>query len=214
MLSFASVLALATLVSQGVFVAKPHSEPPPAEIAAPLAALLSAGGTQATARGADLHFWWVKALPIKGSSAPAWTDVEEGSFVGAVRISADFRDIRGRIVKPGVYTLRYGIQPENGDHLGTSPYRDFLLLSPTSLDTDPAPRGHNGTVDVSKRTVGGSHPAPLSLDPPVTADGLLSERENTDLDLRALVMEVPVARGGNPAGALRFGLVLLGKIEA
>jgi hypothetical protein len=208
------LLALAVVTAEGVFAAKPHSDAPPAEVSSAVRALLADGGTRATARGADLAFWWVKALPIKGSSAPSWTDVDEGALVGAVRISADFRDIRGRVVKPGVYTLRYGIQPENGDHLGTSPYREFLLLSPAALDTDVAPRGHDGTIDLSKRTAGGSHPAAWSMDPPLTTEPLLSERENTDLELRALVMEVPVARGATPAGALRFALVLAGKIEA
>jgi hypothetical protein len=208
------LVALALTRPEGVFAATPHSEPPPVELATPVRELMAAGGTRATARGAALRFWWVAALPIKGDGRASWADVQEGALVGAVSISADFRDIRGRIVKPGVYTLRYGIQPENGDHLGTSPYREFLLLSPSALDTSAAARGHDGTIELSKRTVGGSHPAPWSLDPPVTTDPLLSEHENPDLELRALVMEVPVARGGTPAGALRFALVLAGKIEA
>jgi hypothetical protein len=161
-----------------------------------------------------LDFWWVDALTLKGGTgAAAWAEVEEGSLVGAVNVGGDFRDIRARIVKPGLYTLRYGLQPENGDHLGVSPFRDFLLLSPAALDTEAAPRGHDGMIELSKEAIGGSHPAVLSIDPPAATQSVLQVHK-TQLDHQAVVMEVPVVRDGKPAGTLRFGVVLIGKIEA
>ena len=63
---------------------------------------------------------------------PGWSNVENGTLVGAVRVTGPFKEIRGKVVAPGVYTLRYGQQPQNGDHLGISTFRDFLLLSPAS----------------------------------------------------------------------------------
>jgi hypothetical protein len=148
-----------------------------------------------------------------GANAASWADVEEGSLVGAVKIPADFRDIRGRVIKAGVYTLRYGIQPQNGDHLGVSPFREFLLLSPAAADQDPAPRGHDGTVEISKQSIGGSHPGVWSIDPPV-ASGAALALHKTELGHDAVIMEVPVVRDGKPSGSLKFGLVLVGKIEA
>jgi len=68
--------------------------------------------------------------------------VPEGTLVGAVKLGADVRDIRGHLMKAGVYTLRYGIQPKNEDHLGVSPFRSFLLVSPAAVDKDPAARDH------------------------------------------------------------------------
>lgn len=192
-----------------------HTHPPPSELHGAIASALAPGGPSLTIGAARLDFWFVRALTVNaGSEPPAWSDVEEGALVGAVRLTADFRDVRGRIIKPGIYTLRYGIQPENGDHLGVSPYRDFLLLIPAALDTDSATRDHDGTIDLSKRTAGGSHPAVWSIDPPATAAAPGTEHHNEELDLRSFTMEVPVARAGKPAGAIRFGLVLVGKIEA
>lgn len=212
--SFAALfLSISVLLQGAALSGAPHSDPVPSELAPPLAAHLAAGGVRATASGTTLTFWWVKALPVTaGSAAASWAGVEEGSLVGAVSIDAPFRDIRGRVIKPGVYTLRYGIQPANGDHLGVSPYRDFLLLSPAAIDTDAAPTGHDGTIDLSKKTVGGSHPAVWSIDPPVATEAPLAVH-TTDLGHDALVVEVPITRGGQP-GTLRFGLVLIGKIEA
>lgn len=193
-----------------------HKEALPSDLAAPVAALLTPGeGVRVTIDKSTLDFWWVKGLPAAGGSdAVTWAEVEEGALVGAVRVSADFRDVRGRVIKPGTYTLRYGIQPQDGDHLGASPNREFLLLSPAALDTDAAPRGHEGSIELSKQTIGGSHPAIWSIDPPAAAatHTVLSPHK-TDLGHDAVIVEVPVARDGKTAGGLKFGLVLIGRIE-
>src|ERR1044071_6986110 len=131
-----------------------HADPVPTEIAAPVAAKVAPGGVRATANGVTITFWWVKGLP--GASL---ADVPAGTLVGAVKLDADIRDIRGHLMKAGVYTLRYGVQPKNDDHFGVSPFRDFLLVSPAAVDTDPAARDHDGIIELSRQTLGGKHPA-------------------------------------------------------
>jgi len=217
---FVLLLPSAALTRQGApLTASAHSSPPPAALAAPIAGKLAKSGVRVVVGKVTLDFWWVEVLPMvsmkDGSAAPSspWTPVEEGTLVGAVNVSIEFHDIRGKVVKPGAYTLRYGIQPENGDHLGVSPFRDFLLLSPAALDTNAAPRGHEGTIELSKEAIGGSHPAVLSIDPPAAKESLL-QTHKTELGHEAIVMEVPVTRDGKPAGTLRFGVVLIGRIEA
>jgi hypothetical protein len=175
-----------------------HSDPVPSGIAAPVAAKLAPGGVRATANGATITFWFVADLP--GAS---WTDVPEGTLIGAIKLDADGRDIRGRVVKAGVYTLRYGIQPVTDDHFGVSPFRNFLLLSPVAVDTDPATRDHDATVQLSAQTLGGKHPAVLSIDPPAAKDAPLSVY-TTDLGHKSLIVEV---------GKLKFGIVLIGRIR-
>jgi hypothetical protein len=215
-----AILALAlvhpsSFTQSAPLTATAHTTPVPDGLAKPVAALVAPGGVRVVgAKGpVTLDFWWVAGLPMKEGSTVAWSDVEEGTLVGAVNISADYRDIRGRIIKAGLYTLRYGIQPQNGDHLGVSPFRDFLLVSPAGVDKDPAPHGHDGTIELSRQAIGGSHPGVLSIDPPVTAAAPLSLHK-TELDHDAVIMEVPVTRSGKPAGTLKFGLVLVGRIEA
>jgi hypothetical protein len=207
-------LLLLWLAQAPAISAAAHADPVPSGLAAPVAAALAPAGVRASVNGTTLTFWWVRALPLTGDgTAASWENVAEGSLVGVVSTDHDFRDIRGRVIKAGTYTLRYGIQPANGDHLGVSPFRDFLLLSPAAVDKDPAPQGHDGTIDLSKQTIGGSHPAVWSIDPPVATEDLFAVH-TTDLGHSALVVEVPVSRGGAAAGALRFGIVLIGKIEA
>lgn len=175
-----------------------HSDPVPAEIAAPVAAKVAPGGVRATANGTTITFWWVKDLP-----AVSWKEVPEGTLIGVTKLDADVRDIRGHLMKAGVYTLRYGIQPATDDHFGISPFRDFLLLSPAAIDKDPAGVSHDAMIDLSKQTlVNSKHPAVWSIDPPVGKDAPLSVY-TTDLGHKSLIVEV---------GTLKFGIVLVGRI--
>jgi hypothetical protein len=80
------------------------------------------------------------------------------------------------------------------------------------VDTDPAPHGHDGTVDLSKQTIGGSHPAVWSIDPPAATEAPLSVH-TTDLGHKAVVVEVTTTRDGKQE-RMRFGVVLIGRIEA
>lgn len=177
------------------------------DIATPVRSLLATSGVSVAAGAATLEFWWVSTLATKGSSAAEWTQVAEGSLVGAVRVTGAFKEIRGKTVKPGVYTLRLGLQPQNGDHLGASQFREFFLLSPAAADSDPKPLGFEGTVALSKQTIGATHPAALSLDPPVSTAALLSPVTN-DYEHKGLVFEIKTA-----SGALKFGLILIGTVE-
>lgn len=208
------ICASTDLLSAGLSATQ-HSDPLPPQLTPTVSAQLKPGGLRASIDGNTLDFWWSTGVPLTASGPAAWSGVPEGALIGAVKIARDFRDIRGRVIKPGVYTLRYGLQPENGDHLGVSPFRQFLLISPAADDSDPAPQGHDGTVELAKGSIGGSHPGVWSIDPPAaTASQALLSIHKTDLGHQSVIVEVPAARDGKPAGSLKFGIVLVGKIEA
>jgi len=204
-LALAAALVLVPRSAHAQLTATKLDAPPPEEIAAPIRGLLTPAA-KITAGTATLEFWFVSSLPAGGASD--WSQVAEGTVVGAVRVAGAFKEIRGKTVKPGAYTLRLGLQPQNGDHLGVSPFREYLLLSPAAVDKDAKPLGFEGTVALSKQTLGASHPAALSLDPPVATGAPLSTVTN-ELDHRGVVFEVKTAAGS----PLRFGLILIGLIE-
>ena len=86
--------------------------------------------------------WACKSLETKATADQAkaglkYTHLEETTLVGAVQFPEGFRDYRKSNIKPGVYTLRLGIQPEDGDHQGTAPYNEFCLLIPAGDDKKP-----------------------------------------------------------------------------
>jgi hypothetical protein len=197
------IVLLATIEAQSK--ASPLSEKPPADLAPAILSLLHPGGAKVVVGGATLDVWWVQSL---GGDGPGWGGVESGTLVGALRVGGAFKEIRGKVVAPGVYTLRYGQQPQNGDHLGISTYREFLLLSPAGIDKDPKTLGFDGVVALSKQVIGTSHPASLSLDPPEDAPGAVMSAYKNDSGLEGVVFEV--AR--KPSGTLKFGLIVSGLI--
>jgi hypothetical protein len=197
-------LAAAPALANDVSVTK-HTDGAPDEIAASVKASLAPGGATAKVGENTIQFWWVTKL---AAAANDWKSVPEGTLVGAMKLAAPFRDIRGRNVKAGVYLLRFALQPQNGDHLGVSPYREFLLATPAAEDTSPEPLGHDPAVELAKKSINISHPAVLSLDPPVANSAPLAVAQ-TDAGHTAVVFEVPTA-----AGSLKFGVVLVGLIEA
>ena len=205
-------LAAAPVSAQDPVVA-PHSTPPPAELADPIEALLATGGQHVTIGDHQLDFWWVKSMPLRsGSAEKDWSAVEEGTLVGAVRLSAQHNDIRGKPIKPGIYTLRYALQPENGNHLGVSPYRDFLLFGPVLADSSPSAIGHDASVELGKAATGAGHPGSWSIDPPA-ASGPPGRVYKNDAGLRGVVFQVPISRDGKDLGVLTFGLIVAGEVQ-
>lgn len=88
-------------------------------------------------------------------------------FVGVIHFDKNTKDYRGNAIQAGTYNLRYEIQPSDGDHLGTAPTVDFVLLIPTGADTDPAASyNFDQMVGLSRQVTGKKHPAPFNLMPP------------------------------------------------
>jgi hypothetical protein len=121
------------------------------------------------------------------------------TFIGVISFDKNMRDYRGDAVPAGTYHLRYELQPNDGNHLGTSPTPDFLLLVPTAADPDPE-RSYSfeQLVDLSRQVTGNKHPAPLNLLPPDTKNLPLVSKdsdEHTILSLRLKTQssDLPVA---------------------
>ena len=179
----------------------PLTDKPPAELAAGVASRLTPAAKVALG-AATLDIWLVQDLE-RTAAGPGWSGVDSGTLVGAVRVSGEFKEIRGKVVKPGVYTLRYGLQPQNGDHLGISMFRDFVLLSPAAIDKDPRVLGFDGVVALSKEVIGTAHPASLSLDPPEDAPGAALTTYKNELGHEGVVLQI---------GMVKFGLIVSGLI--
>lgn len=197
-LSTSAIAALFLTLAPSV---SPLTDKPPAELAAGVASRL-APAAKVTVGAATLDIWLVQKLERSADGA-GWANVESGTLVGAMRVSGDFKEIRGKPVKPGVYTLRYGLQPQNGDHLGISTFRDFVLLSPAALDKDTKVLGFDAVVALSKEVIGTAHPASLSLDPPEDAPGAALSIYKNELGHDGVVLQIE---------SLKFGLIVSGLI--
>ena len=117
------------------------------------------------------EFWLRQEVPLQESRSGAslgitFAGLSESLLIGVVRFHQEWSDYRGRPIPAGVYTLRYALQPEDGNHLGASIYRDYLLLIPAAVDIDPeAGFSFRKLVNASRKASRTNHPAILSLFP-------------------------------------------------
>lgn len=172
-----------------------------------------AGDALVVSRGTGrIEFWWAQGLALEAQGPPEWRQVPAGALVGAMRLADPMPDIRGYTIAPGVYTLRFALQPQDGDHMGVSPYREFLIVAPASEDRTADPLGFDAAVDLGKKTQNRSHPAVLSIDPP-SSNAAPATVVRTEDGHAAVIAAVPAAHEGQDAGALTFGVVLVGRIQ-
>jgi len=111
-----------------------------------------------------LKIWVRKSIP--GQSKPGgpkgnvlFPFLAEGELLGAVEVLGEIGDYRDQPIAPGLYTFRYGLQPVNGDHLGTSPFRDYGCLVPSKIDRKPEALTKKTLEKQSAEAAGTSHPA-------------------------------------------------------
>lgn len=189
------LLALLPAVSTGA------AQPPPDALAEPVREALAPA---VTAADHGWTVWPVREPPLAdapaGGLGVAFPDLVPGGLLGAVEIAAPWTDYRGRGVEPGVYTLRYGVLPEDGYHLGVSLYRDFAYLLPAADDRTPAPRDEADAIEASRAAAGGGHPAVAALWP-VEEGAAAGEVVGNDLGQPTLV----VAVGGVVVGVVVEG---------
>lgn len=167
-----NVCFLLAVLAAGTVFAQYKSEPagaPSAELAPAISQALEQQGTKIVGSNGAVfcEVWFRTTLPSGPKSSEesvTLPTVPHGTLVGAIRFPAQGADRRGQPIKPGVYTLRYSLQPLNGDHLGVSPQRDFLVLVPAGDDKDlNAAPNFDALMAMSRKASGTPHPAVLSM---------------------------------------------------
>ena len=86
-----------------------------------------------------------------------------GQLIGVVRFGRKGADFRDQDIGKGVYTIRYGRQPVDGSHVGTSPTRDFLLLIRGEDEQSAALTDKDDLIERSSAAAESSHPCLLSM---------------------------------------------------
>jgi hypothetical protein len=136
--------------------------------------LASTGYRVALDDGSPFCELWIRkdlpAQPKKDSQDLLYSEFSESTLVGVLHFVRSGNDFRGQTIPPGFYTLRYELIPDDGNHLGVAPNRDFLLLVPTASDADPKTTfKFDELVSLSRKATGTRHPGPLSLVQPPNA---------------------------------------------
>ncbi len=166
--------------------------------------------------------WLCKEIPLaaekrKGELGTRFGNLPIGTLVGALRSYGQEYDYKEIPIAEGCYALRYGVQPEDGDHLGTSPTRDFLVLTSFRHDKKPdAVEDMERLNNLAKLASSTEHPLTLYLIEPQGEERkearLYPEGERDEW----IVEVAPAARvaGAEEATTLRLGIVMIGCSES
>ena len=148
--------------------------PTDASVPAAIRAALDAGGSRLVRPDGSVlcEIWLRKSLPVGRVAAArgaAYPEMSESALLGVISLPNGGKDFRGQAIKPGLYTMRYELLPEDGNHLGVAPTRDFVLLLAASADTDPSAQyDFAQLVKLSAQAAGTNHPAAFVLLAPET----------------------------------------------
>src|SRR5690606_33804404 len=119
-------------------------------------------------------------------------------------------DYKNNPVPEGVYTARFILQPQDGDHLGTALYSTFLAL--ISAEADQALDSFDGyapMVEASGRLTSTGHPVVISLWPP-SSNGSAPAITEPDPEHKAIRLNAPAKTPDGDPAELVFNLVFHG----
>jgi len=192
------------------FAVEPLKEGAPTEVAEAIRKEIAPAGSRVLRGGKPfVDFWFRAALPTgeaRGGLGILYGTLKPSGLVGVARFHGGGSDFKGQKFPAGVYTMRYGLQPEDGDHQGVTESRDFLLLCQAAVDASPDPVEAKDLNKLSAKVNGKKHPAVLYL---VGGQGGTLPRVVTEpaADRTLFEAEVPAA-GGKP---MRLSIVVVGK---
>ena len=207
----AQLLAAVWAWGQGTYKIEPIATIP-SDVPKPLQDVLQTQGTRVVGdKGTVCEVWLDKAVAQSTGGNPdlVYPSLGVGTLVGVLHFPAAGSDFRGQTIKPGYYTLRYALLPQDGNHMGVNPYRDFLLLSPVAADTQvDKPLAPADLYKLSRQASGTNHPAVMSLVP--TAQGASFPSLGQD-DQGHSFLQVKLRTTG---GDLPIALVVVGQAAA
>jgi hypothetical protein len=159
------------LFDEPKFSAKVEKAEMPARLAEPVRKLLDEQAL--VVRDGDhvvMRIWFRREIPVKATEEQVkngltYREIPEGTLVGALEFPAQFTDYRKQALPAGIYTLRFAIQPDIGDHTGTAPHPEFCLLCPADEDKTTGEIEKKKLIELSSKVNEGRHPAVLLLWP-------------------------------------------------
>jgi hypothetical protein len=166
------------------------------------------------------QLWFCKQLPSDATpeqvkNGLTYREIKETSVIGAVRFDDAWNDYRKQKIKSGVYTMRLGFQPMDGDHQGKSAFTEFILLVAAAKDADAETMSSKGLMDLSMKSTALGHPCVFMLFPMSKAPAMPKLEETAPVagmpkDHWVLQIARPVMAGGTKA-SIGFGITLVGE---
>jgi hypothetical protein len=209
----AGIILWGNLAGAADFTLKTVTKQPPKEISESIRAVLQADAIQLVQGDKPaLEMWLRQEVPLKSkpaSASEALMAIAETALVGVVVVSEpSLRDYKDSEIPKGTYTVRFALQPKDGDHLGTAEFDSFVIL--TEMQNDKDLNGLNTFRTLTKasgKSTSSGHPLVVSLRPASGAAPALTEPAE---EHKAVRLKVPAKPAGGEKMDLIFDLVYRG----
>ena len=97
-----------------------------------------------------MDLWFARQLPAPTDPnthpGVAYSTLNEGVVLAVMRLHQEHNDFRDQPVGAGIYLARYLRQPDDGNHLGETTYRDYAVLTTPKADS-VGPQGFEETLN-------------------------------------------------------------------
>jgi len=188
---------------------------PPKELDASIRAVLQPKAVQLLEGDKPVYeFWFRSEVPLQskpGSLAKALESVKATTLIGAVSVPKSLRDYRDDELAAGTYAVRFALQPQDGNHLGSADYAYFAVLVQAKYDTKPdGIADYKTLVKTSSKDTSTDHPVILSLRPASTDAGDFPKLNEPAPEHKSVRVKLPASAGGEKT-SLVFELVYQGK---
>ncbi|MFO1501501.1 MAG: hypothetical protein U1G07_24460 [Verrucomicrobiota bacterium] len=118
---------------------------------------------------AAFEFWFGREIPLKGKIEGVGNGLQalsEMTLLGVATIGEGKRDYKDSEIPAGTYTMRFGLQPQDGDHLGTADFPYFVVLIPAKSDQElQSFKTYKAMLKASGKATATGHPIVISLRP-------------------------------------------------
>lgn len=162
------------------------------------------------------EIWFCKEISLASkpeSSAKAMDAIKQSTMLGVISVSADTRDYKDNDLLAGLYTMRFALQPQDGNHLGTAEFLYFAVLVPAKKDLKfDGITDYKGLVKASREGTATDHPIILSLRPPSSSDASLPKLFEPAPEHKSVGVKIPARIAGtSETSSVTFELVYQGK---
>ena len=196
---------------------KVEDKSPPMELASDIRSVLQGKSIRLVEGDKTVYEFWLRSeLPLSAApenSSKSLDAVKQAALIGAVRLGSDLRDYRDDEMAAGLYTIRFGLQPNDGNHLGTAEFSYFAVLIPSKYDAKlEGIADYKAMVKASSKDTSTEHPLILSLRPVADAKGTFPSLTEPAPSHKCVRVRVP-GKSGDAKSEVVFDLVFEGKAK-
>src|SRR2546429_1450435 len=214
LLWFAFWVQLTNVSRPADFSVKVADKEPPGQIGESIRKILQPKAVQLLDGDTPVfEFWFGSEVALKskpGSADKGLGSIQETTLLGAVSVGNGQRDYKDNEIAGGAYTLRFGLQPQDGDHLGSAEYPYFAVLIPAKNDTQlDGITSFKAMTKASGKDTASNHPVVLSLRPVSSDTGDFPKLNEPVAEHKSVRVKVP-AKAGEEKTGIAFELVYKG----